>query len=176
MPERRMSRKKTGTLIVGAAILVIVGIWFRGCFPPNQRSLVQKFHRHKVTFEKIRAMLADDRAKIRGVAFYGCIPADTSISCPPEEVGISDERYAEYLRLLRRGGAGSVIRRTDETCFVMGGSGFASYGWRVAIIHRETPPDNVIPSLREFRHGGLAADRDQAYCPIEDDWYIWIIW
>jgi hypothetical protein len=171
-----ISRRRAAKLIIGVALLVAVGVLSRGCFPPSQRSLVRNFHRHRDSFEKARAMLDEDRAIVWEVTSRGCSAPGELTRRPPEELGLPQERYAEYLRLLKQAGAILVIRRTDETAFLVAGFGYASYGWRVAIVHRDTEPNDVIPSLHEFRRGASPVMPNHAYCPVEDNWYIWIAW
>jgi hypothetical protein len=171
-----MSRKKAIRLIVGVALLVGAGVLFRGCLPPSQRSLVRNFERHRGSFEKVRVMLEEDRATIRGVASHGVQGLHGGGSSFPEDAGLSTERYREYRKLLKRVGATSVARRPDETRFLVARCGFGSHGWGVAMVHRTTEPNDVIASLREFRPDGTSSDMNEAYCPIADGWYIWIAW
>jgi hypothetical protein len=171
-----MRLKKAVKWTVAAALLVGIGVWLRGCFPPSERSVVRNFHKHEDAFERLLVMFDEDSAKTSGVYPDRCWTADKRSWRPPEELGISKDRHAEYRRLLKRAGAGSVIRRDDETCLGIAGSGFGSHGWRLGIVHRATQPGRIIPSLSEFTEYRRKTKADQAYCPIEGNWYIWIIW
>lgn len=170
-----MTRRNIIKNIVGGVILVVLVLWVRSCFPPSQRSVVRRFERNRECFEKVRAMLAEDSA-IRSIASWGIDVIGGGSYETPEEAGLSQERYGEYRRLLRKVGAGSVIREEDQIRFGIAGSGFGSYGWRLAIAYRESEPNNVITDLSEFRPDGTTSGWNLAYCPIVDNWYIWIVW
>lgn len=167
--------KKAGKWIVAAALLVGIGALLRGCLPPSQRSLVRNFQRHRDSFEKLLAMMNEDRDRVRSVASYGVQGLNGVLFDPPEDVGLSEQRYREYRRLLNDADAHWVCRLPDETRFLVARSGFASHGWGVAIVHRSTEPSRIIPSLREFTEYRRKTKVDQAYCPLEDDWYILIM-
>jgi hypothetical protein len=176
MTRTTVSRRKTVKLIAGAVLLIMVGVWFRGCFPPSQRSLIRNFQRHRDSFEKVRAMLDEDSVVIWGITSDGVQDSRVGDFCRPEDVGLSVRRYNEYRKLLKRAGARTVTRRSDEIRFFVAGSGFGSHGWRVAIVHRTTEPNDVIASLNEFRPDGSSSSANKAYCAIADGWYIWIVW
>jgi hypothetical protein len=171
-----MRLKNAVKWIIAAALLVGIGLLLRSCVPPSERSVVRNFQEHVDAFERLLVMFDEDSAKTSGVHPDRCWTPDKRSWCPPEELGISKERHSEYCRLLKHAGAGSVIRRDDETFFYIAGSGFGSHGWRLGIVHRATQPSRIIPSLSEFTEYRRKTKANQAYCPIEDNWYIWIIW
>lgn len=171
-----MRLKKAVKWAVAAALLVGIGFLFRGCFPPSQRSLVRNFHRHRDSFEKLLVMMNEDRDSVRSVASYGVQGLNGVLSGPPEDVGLSEQRYREYRRLLNDADVCWVARLPDETRFLVARSGFGSHGWGVAIVHRDTEPTVVIGTLSEFRPDGTSSGTNEAYCRIADNWYIWISW
>jgi hypothetical protein len=171
-----MRLKKAAKWIIAVALLMGIGILLRSCVPPSERSVVRNFQRHEDAFEKLLVMFDEDSSRIFAVSSDSCRTPDRQSWCSPEELGISQERHTEYRRLLKLAGAGSIIRRDDETCFSIAGSGFGSHGWRLGIVHRGTQPSRIIPSLSEFTEYRRKARANQAYCPIKDNWYIWIIW
>lgn len=171
-----MRRKKVAELAIGVILVTLIGIWFRGCLPPSQRSLVRNFQRHRDSFERMLVMLDEDSAATKGVDSRGVRALSVARSYRADEERLSDERYRQYCGLLRRAGAYSVSRRSDETRFLVARSGFGSHGWGVAIVHRTTAPKDVIASLSDFRPDGTSSGTNTAYCLIADGWYIWIAW
>ena len=170
-----MTRRNLIKNVIGGVVIIVLVFWVRSCSPPSQRSVVRRFERNRESFEKVRAMLAED-SDVRIAAFWGFEGMDHRRAERPEDVGLSTQRYNEYRRLLRKAGAGSVIRDEDQIRFHIAGSGFGSHGWRLAIAYRDGEPNNVIGSLSEFKPDGTSAGGNIAYCPIVDHWYIWIIW
>lgn len=169
-----MSRKNIVKNIIGGLVLVGLVFWVRSCFPPSQRSIVRQFERNREVFERVVAMLGED-TNVGAVSPSGvrCV-LDVS-SGTLEQAGISTQRYQEYLRLLKKAGAGSVTRYEEEILFPVGGYGFGMYGWVVFIAYRQTEPVNVVSSLRNVQPGGPAA-KSGAYCPIVNNWYVRIIY
>ncbi len=168
-----MTRKNTIKNIVGVIVIVCVVLFIRSCAPPSQKSLEKLFVKNRESFEKVRSMLKEDQF-IEGVATYGIREPNKIMWHPPAESGFPQQRYQEYLTLLKRIDAKCVIHDNNEIRFLVASFGIASHGWRVAIVSRETEPNNIIPKLSDFRSGTSSANR--AYCRIEDNWYIWISW
>ena len=171
-----MRLKRTAKWITAGAFLLGIGILLRSCVPPSERSVVRNFQRHKDVFERLLVMFDEDSARISAVYPDSYRASDKQSWRPPEELGVSKERNAEYCRLLKHAGVRSLVRRDDETCFDIAGSGFGSHGWRLGIVHRVIQPSRIIPSLSEFTEHRLKTKVDHAYCPIEDNWYVWVIW
>jgi len=78
------------------------------------------------------------------------------------------------MRILRDVGASGAIRDGHDLRFPVAAWGFASHGWRIAITYRDVPPTETVKSIDKFKKG--YPEWAQAYRPIEDGWYIWIIW
>ena len=78
------------------------------------------------------------------------------------------------MRVLAEAGADQAIRDLQDIRFPVAGWGFASKGWRVAITYRDVPPTNSIESLDDFKK--TRSGWEDAYRPITDGWYLWIIW
>lgn len=120
-------------------------------------------------------MLEED-GTISGVATYGLQEPNSVLWRSCDELDFPTERYREYRVLLRNVGAKCVFQRTGETRFVIEGSGFGSHGWRVGISYWENEPNSVVGSLSEFRPDGTSLGANTAYMPIDQHWYIWIVW
>ncbi len=170
-----MTRKNLIKNSVGLVLVVGVGLCVRSCFPPSERSVVRRFERHRESFETILGMMQAD-PNLAGVATFGVRDAGSPRWCQPEELSFPRERYLAYRALLRRAGVASVVRYDDEICFYIAASGFGTHGWRLALVHRPTEPDNVVVELCRFKPDGSSANRNDAYRAIGEDWYIWIAW
>ena len=91
-------------------------------------------------------------------------------------VGISEDRYQKYLTLLKQTGAKSAGRDSDirELRFPLAQWGAFSHGWRIAIIWTGFEAKPTISSMDDFRK--TTHEWEQAYRPLGDGWYLWIIW
>jgi len=146
-----------------------------GARPPTDQSVVDHFRRAKPHLEQLKRMLSDDPS-VERVADYGVTTDKSIVSEPPQKVGMTTERYQEYLNLLDLAGAKVAGHRDNEFKFGIAGWGFASKGWRLSLIYRDSPPDpkEIIDSIDGFRPTG--SNWRQGYRHLEGDWYAWIIW
>lgn len=171
--------KNRRPLLILFAILLLLGAglaWFLvAAGPPSDESVVIHFQRAKIHLEHLRQMLSDDTA-VEGVAGYGVTTDKSIVAKPPTEVGMTPARYQEYMATLSAAGVTVALHRDKEYKFGIGGQGFASHGWRLALIHRDSPPDpqQMIDSIDGFRPSG--SNWRQGYRHLEGNWYIWIIW
>ncbi len=170
-----MSRKKMVRNVLGSLLLVSIIFWARSCYPPSQRSVVRRFERNREAFERLVAMLAED-TDIAAISPFGVTGALGGARKVAEQAGMSAQRYEEYLRLLRKAGAGNVRRHEEQILFPVGRSGFGSHGWVLLIVYQKTPPKHIVTHLGDTRaSAGLSSD-DGSYCRIVNNWYMRIIW
>jgi hypothetical protein len=170
-----MTRRNIIKNIIGVIIITCFVLLFRSCTPPSQKSIERRFVKNRESFDKIKSMLKEDQS-LEGVAPYGIMESNEPMWHSPAESGFPQQRYEEYLVLLKKIGAYSVIHDRDQIRFLVASWGMASHGWRVAIVSRETEPNNMIAKLSDFRSATSSSDPNTAYCHIDKDWYIWIMW
>ena len=140
---------------------------------PTDTSLVQQFQKNRTTFEELKQMLLTDQ-HVDQVARWGVSNTNSPVARTAKEAGLSEDRYKRYLELLKRSGASAAIRDGHEIRFHVAGRGFASKGWRISITWTDAKPERIIASLDDFRK---TTDKwEQAYRPLEHNWYLWIIW
>jgi hypothetical protein len=164
-----------GGAYLGFIFLAVVGmaVGSRYGARPKDAALVQQFYEHRHTLEQIKRMLEKD-AHLGVIAEYGVRPKNFPLgSSPPEEFGVSRERFDRYLNLLKTAGVLTVVR-DDEFRFFVAASGFASKGYRIAIVFRKTVPKELISNLDSFHK--TTSEWEVAYRPIIDNWYLYIIW
>jgi hypothetical protein len=152
-------------------------LFVRSWAPPNQKSIEKLFVRNRVSFEKVKSMLEEDQS-VRGIATYGMLETNSPLWHSPAESGFPQQRYQAYLALLKRINTKVVMHDRDpnEIRFLVARRGFASSGWGIAIVNREREPNNIIAGFSEFYNGSSDTKSKGAYCRIEEDWYIWLIW
>jgi hypothetical protein len=171
-------KDRRAVLILFVILLLLGGglAWFFVAGgPPSDESVVIHFQSAKIHLEHLRQMLSDDTT-VEVVAGYGVTTDKSIVAKPPTEVGMRPARYQEYMDTLGAAGASTAFHRDEEYKFGIGGRGFASHGWRLALIYRDSPPDpqEVIDSIDGFRPSG--SKWRQGYRHLEGNWYIWIIW
>jgi hypothetical protein len=141
--------------------------------PPNDASLAQQFYANQTAFAELKQMLEVD-SRLQQVAEFGVCTTNSLVATTPAVAGLSTERYQKYLSLLHQAGARGAIHDETEFRFLIAASGFASNGYRIALTWRATKPDHVIASLDDFRK--TSSEWEQAYRPLGENWYLWIIW
>ena len=146
-----------------------------GARPPTDQSVVDHFRRAKPYLEQLKRMLSDDPS-VEGVADYGVITDKSVIAEPPRKAGMTTERYQDYLKYLDLAGAKTAGHRDKEFKFGIAGWGFASRGWRLALVYRDSAPEptEIINTIDGFRPTGK--EWRQGYRHLEGNWYVWIIW
>lgn len=124
--------------------------------PPTDQKLAAQFHDNRKSFEEFRTMFQQD----------------LKLEYFPEFR--SDNRYKDYIPIMKKAGINSVSRSENGIFMHVAGRGFASKGWRVAIVWSDSTPANVIESLDDFWKMKRLHDWRQAYRHIDDRWYLWI--
>jgi hypothetical protein len=164
-----------GSVYMGFMILVVVVLQIANHYStrPRDAALVRQFYEHRETFEEIKSMLEED-SNLGVVADYGVCPTNMPFgSNPPEELGLTQERFRGYLHLLKKAGASTVFR-DDEFRFFVASSGGMGKGYRIAIVFRENAPKELISNLDLFHK--TKSEWEIAYRPITNNWYLYIIW
>ena len=175
--QKRQTVRNLGIL---AAVLISVF----ACFvvfllsgrPPHDITLVQRFESNRSVFEELRDMLQEDvqSHNISQIAQWGLRKPGQGVPRSPEEEGLSKERYEKYLALMKKAGIGVCIHVDSDYRFIVAGSGFAGSGYRIAVTWNTNKPSPIIASLDDFRKS--SGEWEQAYRPLQDDWYLWIRW
>ena len=123
-----------GCYLLGWALLGLL-FWV---MPPPERptdaGLAQQYFTNRAAFAELRDLL---------VANPSLVDASSTNASPLA--------WQRYTGLRCKTGVSKAYHEAGEYRFLVGGSGFASKGYRLAIVWRETAPDRVIASLDDFR-------------------------
>jgi hypothetical protein len=168
-----------GLVVCIALLALLFGFLFwlnGGPKRPTDASLVRQFESNSVAFVEMKQMLLVDQ-QIRDV-FNGGIrnTNDLVATASLATAGISEDRYQRYLTLLKQTGAWSAGRNSDitELRFPVAKWGAFSDGWRIAIVWTTNEPKPLVANLDDFKK--TTHEWQQAYRPLGDGWYLWIIW
>jgi hypothetical protein len=163
-----------------ALLIALLGFLFwrvsLGSKRPADASLVRLFDSNKAAFEEMKQMLQVDQqigdVFNGGVRNTNHLVTTTSLAA----VGISEDRYQRYLTLLKQTGAKSAGRDSDirELRFPVTRWGAFSHGWRIAIIWTDIEPKPLVANMDNFKK--TTHEWEQAYRPLGNGWYLWIIW
>ncbi len=156
-------------ILVGIVVAFYVMLWgvlilFTCLVPgpkmPTDAALAQQYYTNQAAFAELKEMLTTSTSVVGTGTNDADVGAQKRLRC--------DE-------LLRQTKVLKVIHDGPELRFLVAASGFASKGYRIAILWRDTKPDHIIANLDDFRKT-TAGEWDQAYRPLGDNWYLWIIW
>jgi hypothetical protein len=158
-------------------LIVLLGFLFwrmnLGSTRPTDASLIHQFKTSQVVFEEVKQMLKTDE-QIGGVAGDYVFRTNSLVANSCAEAGISVERQKRYSDLLKQAGVRSVEREGNEIHFPVARWGAFSHGWRIAVIWTDVKPKPLIANLDDFKK--TTNKWEQAYRPLGDGWYLWIIW
>lgn len=141
--------------------------------PPRDADVIAHFKEHQATFELLKTMMKEDFF-IDCITPSGIARTDEVKPRPVWDSRFDEERFKTYMRLLADAKAAQAIRDGEDLRFPVDGWGMANKGWRVAITYRDIPPTNTIDNINNFKK--RTSRWADAYRPIEDGWYLWIIW
>lgn len=145
--------------------------------PPKEAKLMKNFNDHRAAFEKLREMLVAD-TQVRRVADWGVETTKGTFS--PVAGRFPDDRYAQYLALLKEAGGGLAYRVEGEhpnPGILVWASGFGGDTAHVGISWDDLQPTNQVTSLDEHiqkRKDG--EERRVVYRHIDGNWYLWTDW
>ena len=143
--------------------------------PPKEARIVSDFRAHRAAYERVRAMLAEDK-NVEGVAPWGIQSEGSPIRKIPPDGGMPVKRYQEYLALLKEIGASRVDQERDpvEVSFGTWSSGWGGDTRHIEISWLEREPSNTVISLDAFYK--TDKPRTPSYVRIDGNWYIWADW
>jgi hypothetical protein len=84
----------------------------------------------------------------------------------------SVQDYERYRKLLRGTGVIRVAQTANEYRFVAVEPSRGKAGLSMAVAWRETAPEQMFSRLKDFRKS--TNQLEQAYRPLEGNWYIWM--
>src|ERR1700694_2501943 len=107
--------KRPGIIVL--LIVVVLGgllLYVRsGNRPPREKDLIENFHAHRTTYERLRDMLQADEDLLR-LASWGVETTKSMGPVAPLEAGFPIDRYDQYLVLLRETGGIGAFRGRGE--------------------------------------------------------------
>jgi hypothetical protein len=162
-------------LLCFAGALALFGYVGFTRIPPEDAKLIAGFHAHHAAYERLREMIqADDR--LRSVDRWGIRTTNSWDTVSPRQTNFPEERYHEYVALLKQVGGRYVARRQGESAdpeIVLWAWGFGSTAHNTSICWKHQAPTNQVSSLASH-YGRRSADgrREVAYRHIEGNWYL----
>jgi hypothetical protein len=143
--------------------------------PPGQAEVAAWLRDNKAGFERLREMLEADR--LQAALDYGSEYArEPLLFRPPDGVGLTAERAAEYRRLMRAANCQRVdVWSPGTVSFAFRAWGMANRGWRVNLIWSKDEPGPLAPTIDGLRAGRPSAP-NRAFSRLEGPWYAYINW
>jgi hypothetical protein len=166
-------------LAAGVVIsLVAVGGWclflYYAFVPPKEGKLIRHFNEHRAAFEQLCTMLLAD-GQVREVAGWGVSPTASPGRFRPPEGFLTNERYQQYLALLRQAGGRAAFHREAESPrlgIVVWSRGHV----QIAICYAAEPPGRQVTSLDGYYQQRRRDEPGGVFRPIEGPWYLWTDW
>jgi hypothetical protein len=168
-----------------AIVAVLLMITFIGVFlylranvtPPDEKTLIANFNRHRAAFERLRGMVLDDEQLVR-VATWGVETKKSFGARVPPDSDFPVERYREYLTLLKETGS-SVAVRGGEThpvsvAISVWGAGWGGDTRHVQLCWIPEEPTPQVASLDAYYR--TPKPRQPVFRKIEEHWYLWADW
>jgi hypothetical protein len=168
--------KVAATISAILVIAVIASIVYFKNLPPTEAALIENFHAHRSTYERLRLYLqADDQ--LDRVASWGVQTRGSPIVYMPPQGGLSRARFDEYLSLLKEVHGETAFRSHGpqaEMCVGLWGRGFAGSNEHIAVCWLE----GAIPGKQVLSIDNLNGDVDNSagrqffFRKIEGNWYL----
>jgi hypothetical protein len=159
--------------LVGVFALFAYGVFTR--IPPQDAKLIARFYAHHAAYERLREMIqADDL--LRSVGTSGITTTNSWDTLRPRQANFPEERYHEYVALLKEVGGYFAVRRAGEPANLeirLWMWGFAGTAHNISICWEPQVPTNQVSNLAG--HVGRRSPdgrRETAYKHIEGNWYL----
>jgi hypothetical protein len=169
-------------LFAGLALLLVVVLGSMALLvylalprPPKDHILTKNFYKNRASFEKMRDMLLADE-QLRRVASWGVETTKPFYLGEVSGSGFPEDRYAQYLALLKRVGGFVASRGEGEhpsASILVWGWGLAGHTRHVGICWTDQAPTNQVATLDGYHGRSAYAVRHIAYRHIDENWYLW---
>lgn len=180
-PVRKKRKTFVALLFIVLFPLMIAGwLFYTYIMPhyPNESELIQNFHAHQATYEKLRDMFQAD-GHVNRITSYGVVLTNSvsaHFAIKPQEAGFPIDRYNEYLALFKQAGVLAASRRelegsSDPAFFVWAWGAIDTFR-HIAICWKDQEPTNQVASLYQRRQSG--EKRPGVYRHIKGHWYLWM--
>jgi hypothetical protein len=118
--------------------------------PPRDVDLIAGFRAHHAAYEHLREMIqSEDR--LRAITRWGVSTTDGFNRASPRLANFSEERYKDYLVLLKEVGGYYAVRQPGEPADLeiqLWRWGFAGFGGNIGICWKHQPPATCSPGSR----------------------------
>ena len=162
-------------LLCFAGALALFGYLGFTRIPPQDAKLIERFYAHHAAYERLREMLqVDDR--LRSVERSVITTTNSWDTVSPSQVNFPEDRYHEYVALLKEVGGYWAARRLGEPAGLeiqIWRWGFAGTAHNISICWDRQAPTNQVPNLAG--HVGRRSPdgrQESAYRLIEGNWYL----
>jgi hypothetical protein len=159
----------------GAALLIVIAVvltstWFlSSSLVPSDSQVVARFKRDKASLEQLRQTFSHEASGIDGVTQDSVIVGENKSSVTPSQAGFTEQKFADYQRLLAQAHVDQVLNYGDETDFYFTSAGMAGTGWRLFFVYRTSMPgfeaQTIDPPHTERPPFFL-------YRPLGGNWYV----
>ena len=173
--------KAAGFLVLGIALLALLLLW--SCSSPSDKSLAQRFNRHRSEFETLVRMLQEDADVIRIADDFTRLKDNWGWPRPESQWGVSRNRWNEYRKLFRRVGLRAGLQKdaVGNVYFMAFTEGLALHGASKGFVYCGSVgnPDDVFLPCSEHHESGLVErtpGRGSSYRRLKENWYIFEDW
>ena len=163
------------TLPVFAVCVLLLCVLALSRRPPSESNLLENFHNHRASYERLRDMLLSDDGLSR-VASWGVETTNLVVTRPPAG-NFPSSRYNEYLTLLKDiNGEGAFRGRgqNPDVGVLQWASGWGGDTRHIAIYWLNHTPSNEVASLDNFYR--TPKPREPVFRHIDGAWYLWADW
>lgn len=157
-------------MVLSIALLGALKLIFPSSRPPNDTVLVEGFHSHRADYERLREMFVDD-ARIVRIAEWGVETRESPVARMPPEGGLSTDRFQQYLGLLKRAGAQSIYRNSQEIGISVWATGWGGNTRHIDVVWTEKEPPRKVAILDDFYRD--SSRPKGVYRHLDGNWYLW---
>jgi hypothetical protein len=177
----RLARSLTwgvaGTIAVGwGAALVIAWVWSA----PSDETLARQFNRHRDELETLALMAKEDSVMSRIAYDFTWRQDSVAWPRPESDWGITEARWDQYRRLLRKVGATEGLSKDQQgnIYFLMHTEGSVVSGASKGFVYCQTTeasPGLILPcsEQRDFGKRDDGNGNGEEYRRLSDHWYIY---
>lgn len=173
--------KALGVLLASVVVLVILLMW--ACSAPSDKSLANRFARHRSEFETLARMSHEDADVIRIADDFTRLKNNWNWPRSESTWGITLERWNEYRRLFRRVGLSAGLEKDGpgNVYFIAHTAGLAVHGSSKGLVYcfvSGAPDETFLPCAEHQQQGRqeYKPGRGYSYRKLDGNWYIFEDW
>ncbi len=168
-----MSVRGYSLLILATTIPLLIGAAGCGGHPSDEK-LASVFRQHRGAFERLVQMSDEDRNVVRIAPTFTRLVNDWSWPRPAARLGISVDRWQQYLNLFKETGLEEGLERSensDAVWLIASARGLLNRGSSKGYVHRTVPPALVVYDSADGKQPQLSSN-DVGFKALGENWYI----